>query len=57
MKKLSAHLQPGFLTNESDFVAQLDKDSSFKPFGEMIRSYKVSKGTYALHFFFRDACL
>lgn len=40
---LSKHLQPGFLTNRDTFIAQLAKDKTFKPFGELLHTYTANK--------------
>ncbi|XP_039282552.1 histone acetyltransferase type B catalytic subunit [Nilaparvata lugens] len=42
MEKLSKILQPGFLTNIDTFVASLDKEPSFEPYGELKHSFKVT---------------
>jgi len=44
MKILSSKLQPGYLTNLDDFTARIPKDVGFRPFGELMHSYKVKKG-------------
>ena len=44
MNILNDKLQPGYLTNLDDFIAQLAKDAKFKPFGNLVHSYTVSKG-------------
>ncbi|KAK2187191.1 hypothetical protein NP493_176g03011 [Ridgeia piscesae] len=43
MKILSSKLQPGYLTNLDDFTARIPKDVGFRPFGELMHSYKVKK--------------
>jgi len=43
MASLSEYLQPGFITNINDFTARIPKEAAFKPYGEMIHSYKVHK--------------
>ena len=48
MNILNDKLQPGYLTNSDDFIAQLAKDAKFKPFGNLVHSYTVSKGKHHL---------
>lgn len=35
-------LAPGYVTNLDTFVSLLDKDESFKPYGQMIHTFSVS---------------
>ena len=44
METLAKVIPPGYCTNKDEFIKLLQKDTSFKPFGEMLHSYKVSKG-------------
>ncbi len=44
MKMLSEKLQPGFLTNRDEFIALLAKEANFKPYGELMKAYKITKG-------------
>ena len=44
METLAKVIPPGYCTNKDEFIKLLQKDASFKPFGEMLHSYKVSKG-------------
>lgn len=46
MNTLNDKLQPGYLTNKDDFIAQLSKDAKFKPFGNLVHSYTVNKGMF-----------
>ena len=46
MNTLNDKLQPGYLTNKDDFIAQLTKDAKFKPFGNLVHSYSVNKGIF-----------
>uniref|UniRef100_A0A4W3IWL7 Histone acetyltransferase type B catalytic subunit n=1 Tax=Callorhinchus milii TaxID=7868 RepID=A0A4W3IWL7_CALMI len=39
--KLLEYLPAGYCTSLDEFVVQLEKDASFRPFGELIHSYKV----------------
>ncbi|XP_069951943.1 histone acetyltransferase type B catalytic subunit isoform X2 [Cherax quadricarinatus] len=41
IKPIAERIPPGYLTNLSDFSAALQKDASFKPFGEMKRRFKI----------------
>ncbi|OWF35869.1 histone acetyltransferase type B catalytic subunit-like [Mizuhopecten yessoensis] len=47
---LNSKLPPGYLTNKDMFTAYLEKDATFKPFGEMMHSYKVIKDNEERHF-------
>ena len=40
-------MAPGVLTNRDDFLGAVEKDVNFKPFGDLLHSYKVHKGQYA----------
>ncbi|XP_052065182.1 histone acetyltransferase type B catalytic subunit-like [Mytilus californianus] len=44
METVAKEIPPGFVTNKDEFTRLLPKDASFKPYGEMLHSYKVSKG-------------
>ena len=46
---LAEKLQRGFLTNIDDFSAAIKKDATFKPYGELINSYTMTKGTATFH--------
>ncbi|XP_069187293.1 histone acetyltransferase type B catalytic subunit isoform X2 [Procambarus clarkii] len=41
IKPIAERIPPGYLTNLNDFTAALQKDASFKPFGEMKRRFKL----------------
>ena len=41
---LNDKLEPGYLTNLEDFTSQLAKDAKFKPYGDLVHSYSVTKG-------------
>ncbi|ESO94305.1 hypothetical protein LOTGIDRAFT_232538 [Lottia gigantea] len=41
LPKLAQEIPPGYYTNLDDFLATLPKEVNFKPFGEMLHSYKV----------------
>lgn len=43
-------LQPGFLTNLDEFLASLNKEQNFKPFGELIHSHTVNKDSVERQF-------
>ena len=40
-------MAPGVLTNKEDFLGAVEKDVNFKPFGDLLHSYKVHKGQCA----------
>lgn len=44
MGAISAKLPPGYMTNLDDFVATLNKEQTFKPFGELLSTYSINKG-------------
>ncbi len=44
MKILREKLDHEFMTNKDEFIACIAKDASFRPFGDLIHSYKVNKG-------------
>ena len=46
MKKIADQIPPGYLSNQDEFITQLPKDANFKPFGELVHSYKVEKGEF-----------
>nr|CAG4639199.1 EOG090X06NC [Daphnia magna]SVE80131.1 EOG090X06NC [Daphnia magna]SVE81329.1 EOG090X06NC [Daphnia magna]SVE82507.1 EOG090X06NC [Daphnia magna] len=45
MGAISAKLPPGYMTNLDDFVATLNKEQTFKPFGELLSTYSINKGS------------
>ncbi|XP_069120365.1 histone acetyltransferase type B catalytic subunit-like isoform X1 [Argopecten irradians] len=50
MGTLNRKLPPGYITNKDMFLASLEKDASFKPYGEMMHSYKVIKDNQEKNF-------
>ncbi|XP_067934833.1 histone acetyltransferase type B catalytic subunit-like [Watersipora subatra] len=44
LRAISKHIPAGFCTNRDTFLALLEQDATFLPFGEIIHSYKRSKG-------------
>ncbi|XP_033732888.1 histone acetyltransferase type B catalytic subunit-like [Pecten maximus] len=50
MGTLNRKLPAGYLTNKDMFLASLEKDATFKPYGEMIHSYKVIKDNQERNF-------
>ena len=44
LKELSEWLQPGYFTSSDDFIASLAKETSFKPHGHKLHSYKRHDG-------------
>ena len=44
MRQLSDKLQPGFLTSRDEFITSINNDAGFRPFGDLLHSYTVSKG-------------
>jgi len=42
LRILAGKLQPGFLSNRDEFIASVDKDETFRPFGELIHSYDIT---------------
>ncbi|XP_013395370.1 histone acetyltransferase type B catalytic subunit [Lingula anatina] len=49
-KQIAEQIPPGYMTNSDDFLASLDKEVNFKPFGELLHSYKVEKEGRDRHF-------
>ncbi|KAI9552811.1 hypothetical protein GHT06_020691 [Daphnia sinensis] len=45
MGAISAKLPPGYMTNLDDFVATLNKEQTFKPFGDLLSTYSINKGS------------
>ena len=45
---LSKQIPPGFYSNMDDFSAVIAKDATFKPFGELLHSYTITKGKIPL---------
>ena len=43
---MATKLQPGFMTNLDDFLSSVDKEETFKPFGELISTYTINSGTH-----------
>jgi len=43
--EIAQKLQPGFLTNLDDFLATIDKEQSFTPYGQLLSTYTVNSGT------------
>ena len=41
---LAKEIPPGYCTNKDEFVKLLPKDATFKPYGELLHSYKVDTG-------------
>ncbi|KAK6183635.1 hypothetical protein SNE40_011071 [Patella caerulea] len=41
--KLAQEIPPGYYTNIDDFLATLPKEQNFRPFGELLHSYKIKK--------------
>lgn len=44
MGALAKQIPPGFYTNIDEFSAAIAKDAVFKPYGELLHSYTVTKG-------------
>jgi histone acetyltransferase 1 len=44
MKIIGEKLEPGFLTNISDFTKALEKEKSFKPEGSLVNKFTISSG-------------
>jgi len=42
LRILAGKLQPGFLSNRDEFIASIDKDETFRPFGELIHCYDIT---------------
>jgi len=42
LRTLAGKLQPGFLSNRDEFISVIDRDQSFRPFGELIHSYDIT---------------
>ena len=43
---LTKQMAPGVLINLDDFLGAVEKDVNFKPFGDLLHSYKVYKSQY-----------
>ncbi|XP_014663140.1 PREDICTED: histone acetyltransferase type B catalytic subunit-like [Priapulus caudatus] len=43
LKAIAHHLPPGFCQTQEDFVMKLQKDAGFKPYGQMLSSYKLER--------------
>lgn len=43
LETLAKVLPPGYCTSKDEFIKLSQKDATFKPYGEMLHSYKVSK--------------
>ena len=44
-EKLRNEMGPDVVSERDDFLATVDKDVNFTPFGELIHQYKVTVGT------------
>lgn len=44
--KLQEVVPPGFLTNRDAFINSIPKDADFKPYGKLVHSLSVHKGTF-----------
>lgn len=44
IETLAKEIPPGYCTNKDEFIKMLPKDATFKPYGEMLHSYKVTEG-------------
>lgn len=54
--KLQEVIPPGFLTSRDAFINSIPKDAEFKPYGKLVHSFTVHKGTFTYScrgFFFR----
>lgn len=44
--KLQEVIPPGFLTSRDAFINSIPKDAEFKPYGKLVHSFTVHKGTF-----------
>lgn len=47
IKPIAERITPGYLTSLNDFTAAVQKDASFRPFGEMQRRFTIDLGEYS----------
>lgn len=45
IKPIAERIPPGYLTNLEDFTAALQKEATFRPFGELERRFTARSGT------------
>lgn len=54
MRIVAEKIPPGFLVNLDTFLESLNKESSFKPHGELVHSFKTGRGVFLFLLIFLD---
>nr|CAG4645540.1 EOG090X06NC [Lynceus sp. MCZ IZ 141354] len=50
IEPLASKLDPGFYTNLDDFIKALDKEKTFKPFGELVKKFSVKDRDFEVYY-------